>query len=180
MSVLKSKRGVSCMEFYHNALALRKYVTFRLLKDFGIKNTVRDKVHFLHTENLSDIDKKKLCELLQQCDYNATIEEYPAWFISREREYISDLCRKLIAYITSANAIYITNEQESTQRRQLQNLAIATVEILIQELTFITEIIPSTQADQLKPFIEMSTREIALLKGWRKSDNKVRKSLGIS
>ena len=179
MSVLKSKRGVSSMEFYHNALAIRKYVTFKLLKDFGIKNTVRDKVHFLHTENLSDTDKHKLCELLQQCDYNATIKEYPIWFITRERNYISDLCRKLVADITSANCIYITNEQESTARRSLQNSAIATTEILIQELTFVMEVIPQIQADKLRPFIEMSNKEIALLKGWRKSDNKVRRSLGI-
>lgn len=179
MSVLKTKRGISSMEFYHNALNIRKFVTYKLLKDFGIKNTVRDKCYFLHTENLSDTDKAKLAELLRLCDYNATIEEYPAWFIDRERNYISDLCRHMIADITAANAVFITNEQESTQRRSLQNSAIATVECLIQELSFVMEIIPQIQADQLKPFIEMSTKEISLLKGWRKSDNKVRRALGL-
>lgn len=179
MSVLKSKRGTSSMEFYHNALNIRKYVTYKLLKDFGIKNTVRDKCYFLHTDNLNEADRTKLCELLKFCDYNACVEEYPQWFISREREYISDLCRHLIADITAANTIYITNAQEATQRRSLQNSAIATVECLIQELSFVIEIIPTIQADKLKPFIEMCIREISLLKGWRKSDNKVKQSLGL-
>ena len=40
MSVLKNKRSVSSMEFYHNAIMLRKEITLLLLRDFGIKDKV--------------------------------------------------------------------------------------------------------------------------------------------
>jgi hypothetical protein len=180
MSVVKSKRSVSSMEFMHNALNLRKYVTYRLLKDFGIKDVVRNKTYFIHTDKLDKAQQDKLSELLKLCDYNAVLEEYPQWFIRREREYISDLLRHMIADIITANNIYITSLELADQRRSYQNSAIATIECLIQEFTFLTDIIPQTCAEKLKPFIEMADREISLLKGWRKSDNKIRKSLGFS
>lgn len=177
MTVLKSKRGISNMEFYHNALNLRKYVTYKLLKDFGIKNKLRDKIYFIDSGKLSDANREKLAELLKMCDYSAQLEEYPQWFIRREREYISDLCRHMIADITAANNIYITNQQEADERRSLQNSAIASVECLMQEITFVMDMIPEANADKLQSFVEMSQREISLLKGWRKSDNKLRLSL---
>ncbi|GHT83748.1 hypothetical protein FACS1894137_05730 [Spirochaetia bacterium] len=36
MSVLKSKRGLSKLEFYHNARKMRKELTLLTLRDFGI------------------------------------------------------------------------------------------------------------------------------------------------
>jgi hypothetical protein len=36
MSVLKSRRGLSKLEFYHNARKLRKELTGLLLRDFGV------------------------------------------------------------------------------------------------------------------------------------------------
>lgn len=41
MSVPKSQRGQSAMEFYHNALILRQEITALLLRDFGLKKKVR-------------------------------------------------------------------------------------------------------------------------------------------
>lgn len=46
MTVLKSKRSVSKMEFFQNAITLRKYVTFKVLRDFGIKRKVWNKTFF--------------------------------------------------------------------------------------------------------------------------------------
>lgn len=127
MSVVKSKRSVSSMEFMHNALNLRKYVTYRLLKDFGIKDVVRDKTYFIHTDKLDKAQQDKLSELLKLCDYNAVLEEYPQWFIRREREYISDLLRHMIADIITANNIYITSLELADQRRSYQNSILANV-----------------------------------------------------
>ena len=42
MSVLKRKRNISKMEFYHNAIKLRLMITELLLKDFGIKSRRRN------------------------------------------------------------------------------------------------------------------------------------------
>lgn len=41
MSVPKNKRTMSELEFFHNALVLRKEMTELLLRDFGIKNKTR-------------------------------------------------------------------------------------------------------------------------------------------
>jgi hypothetical protein len=42
MSVLKRKRNISKMEFYHNALKLRIIITEFLLKDFGNRSRRRN------------------------------------------------------------------------------------------------------------------------------------------
>ncbi len=42
MSVVKGKRSVSKLEFFHNAIILRKKITDLLMRDFGIKDYKRD------------------------------------------------------------------------------------------------------------------------------------------
>ena len=177
MSVYKSERGISKMEFMHNAIKIRNFLTFRVLKDFGLKKKVKDKTYFIETTTLTPDERNALSKALAKTELNISVEEYPAWFIDRERVYILDLCRDMYQYITTANNIYISTVEEGVQRRQYQNLAITCVERLIQELQYLMNIIPTVQANQLIPFIEMSQREIALLKGWRKSDNKLRKEV---
>lgn len=165
------------MEFLHNAYELRKYVTFKLLKDFGIKAKVRDTTFFIDPKNLDDTSRKTLGALLQQCECKAALDEFPAWFISTEREYINDLCRRMIYHIITANNIYVTTLLEADNRRAHQNKAISATELLLQELQFLLGVIPQIDANKLVPFIEMADREIALLKGWRKSDNRLRAKL---
>ena len=41
MSVLKNKRGLSKLEFYHTARKLREDITNLLLRDFGVRDKVR-------------------------------------------------------------------------------------------------------------------------------------------
>ena len=41
---------------------------------------------------------------------------------------------------------------------------------MIRELQFIIDIIPTVQAEKLKIFVELTLKEINLLKGWRKSN----------
>lgn len=175
MSVLKSKRGLSKAEFINTALNLRKYVVFKLLKDFGLKDRVRDCTYFIHVNNLDAEEKKQLGALLRKCNYNAELEQYPDWFVRHERDYINGLCRNMISDIFHANNIYITSLADLEERRKYQNSAIASVNLLLQELTFLLDVIPQVNADKLKPLVEMADREIALLKGWRKSDYARRK-----
>lgn len=75
MSVLKNKRSVSSLEFYHNAVSMRKEITSLLLRDFGVKNKVRDTV-FL-TKNMSEEDAKLFKGLCEKYDFDGAIEEYP-------------------------------------------------------------------------------------------------------
>ena len=96
------------MEFMHNAIKIRNFLTFRVLKDFGLKKKVKDKTYFIETTTLTPDERNALSKALAKTELNISVEEYPAWFIDRERVYILDLCRDMYQYITTANNIYIS------------------------------------------------------------------------
>lgn len=54
--------------------------------------------------------------------------------------------------------------------------AIGNCEQLLQEMQYIISIIP-VDAQKYIRYVEMIEKEIALLKGWRKSDNKILKKI---
>ena len=114
MSVLKSKRGLSKMEFYHNARKLRRELTEFLRRDFGVHSRKN-----ASSEKLVEEKKKRLSE-----------------------------------------------------RRGYQNAAIINCQQLIQEFQFCEDSLP-INAEKLLPYVESLNLEITLLKGWRKSDNKL-------
>lgn len=170
MSVIKNKRNLSDLEFYRNAIVLRKDFTILLLKDFGIKDKVRNAVAI--TKNMSEEDAKKFNELVQKNSQLYVLDKYPEWLINRMRDDILNLLHSLIMNITHANSIYPVFESEYYERRNLQNCAIANCEQLLQEFQYIISIIP-TDINKYLRYTDMIEREIALLKGWRKSDNRI-------
>lgn len=177
MSVLKSQRNLSSMEFYHVALDLRKYLTMTLLRDFGLKDKLQDKSYFIPVNNLSEVDRKQLSELLHKCDHVAVSTNIPYWLIRQEQKFLSIKCRKLISAISSANNIYMKTLADADQRRCFQNKAICIVENIIQELQFLVTVFGAPCTKSLEKYSEMAERELSLLKGWRKSDNKRRQAI---
>jgi hypothetical protein len=123
MSVLKNKRGLSKLEFYHNARKLRRDITALLLRDFG----VRDKIRTLKTPEGAEV---------------TVIEGYPDWLIEKFRDSIMDILRRLMLNITAGNTIYPTNEAELQQRRQYQTAAIVNCEQLLQEMHYCEDVLP--------------------------------------
>ena len=177
MSVLKNKRSVSSLEFYHNAITLRREVTMLLLRDFGIKDKVRSIKALYGVPGMEPEDEKKFREIVEKYEMKATIiEEYPAWLIDKMRTNMMNLCYNLIMNITQANTIYPVCESEFYDRRNFQNHAIGNCEQLLQEMQYIISIIP-VDAQKYMRYVEMIEKEIALLKGWRKSDNKILKKI---
>lgn len=79
----------------------------------------------------------------------------------------------LIDNITAANTIYPQSMHEYEMRRDYQNKAIITVEQIIQLLQFMLSTLP-VSADRFKPVTELLMKEGALLRGWRKADNKLK------
>lgn len=71
---------------------------------------------------------------------------------------------------------YPVCESEFYDRRNFQNHAIGNCEQLLQEMQYIISIIP-VDAQKYIRYVEMIEKEIALLKGWRKSDNKILKKI---
>ena len=87
MSVLKNKRGLSKLEFYHTARKLREDITKMLLRDFG----VRDKIRKIRTPENMEV---------------TVIEGYPDWLITSFRQNMANLLRNLMMNITAGNTIY--------------------------------------------------------------------------
>lgn len=177
MAVLKSQRNLSSMEFYHVALDLRKYLTMFLLRDFGLKDKIHDKTYFIPVDKLSVLDRKTLSELLHKCDHTVVVTSMPYWLIRQEQEFFSSKCRDLISAISSANNIYMQTLADVDQRRCFQNEAVCIVENLIQELQYLVTVFDTPCTKSLENYINMSQRELSLLKGWRKSDNKRRQAI---
>ena len=159
MSVLKNKRGLSKLEFYHNARQLRRDITNLLLRDFG----VRDKIRQVKGEEGETL---------------TVIEGYPGWLIEKFRDSIMQILRNLMMNITAGNTIYPTNESELQLRRQYQTAAIINCEQLLQEMHYCEDILP-VHVSKFLPYVEAIEFEVKLLKGWRKSNNKLNGKLKV-
>lgn len=177
MSVLKAYRNLSSLEFFVNAIHLRHELTQWLLKDFG--NNRKYKKVAKAFPDITDEDLAKIQEIADK--YNESENKifkslYPEWFADFERNYILEILRDMLANIVSANTIYVTSEMEYNRRRDYQNQAIADCYKIYQELQYITHLFPS-DLNYLTTILDKTEREIELLKGWRKSDNKLKKNI---
>jgi hypothetical protein len=153
--VLKNRRRLSRLEFYHNARKMRKELTLFVLMDFGIHSRGR---------------KFKEDTGSQQPEgfYDELIEEFSG--------NIRLLLRNMMWNITAGNTIYPVNEAEIQERRHHQTAAIINCEQLLQEILFCKDIMP-VKASKFIPYIEKIEFEIKLLKGWRKANNKIQELL---
>jgi hypothetical protein len=80
--------------------------------------------------------------------------------------------------ITSANTIYPVNAREVEERRIYQDRAIIACEQLHQEILYCEDVIP-VKASMFMPYIERIEFELKLLKGWRKTNNKIEEQIII-
>ena len=125
MTILKRKRNVAKMEFYHNAIKLRFEITELLLRDFGLKNRRRNLEFAKEVYDMTDDDLQEIEEVLSAYNVkNSFIDKFPSWLIDKERNYFLDILRDLIQNICNANTIRITNKEEYYLRRNYQNKAI--------------------------------------------------------
>ena len=169
MSVLARNRSLSKLEFYKNAMKLRKKMSFLLLRDIGVKNRVRNLT--VETKNMEPMDAETFCGLAEKYGIGEIADEYPEWVIVKLRDSIWDLLRDMMVNITRAYTIWATNISEAYERRNAQNRAIADCESILKELELAIDILP-VDAEKYMSYVEAIEREIALLKGWRKADNK--------
>ncbi len=176
MSVVKNKRKESELEFFHNAYILRKEMTDLLLRDFGIKDKVRTVNKEPFIMKMEKDDQEVMLELFQKYHVIELSEQYPMWLIEKFRDSILNILHDLIMNITAANTIYPIYESELFERRNFQNRAIGNCEQLLQEMQYIISTVP-VNANKYMRYVEMIEKEIALLKGWRKSDNKIMKRI---
>jgi hypothetical protein len=148
MSVIKSKRSISKLEFYHTARVMRQEITSLLRRDFGIHSRGNAK----------------------QIDPNLPDDYYDEDMRDLSRS-IKELLRNLMMNITGGNTIYPATLEDTKLRRHYQNQAIVNCEQLHQEFLFCEDTLP-VKASKFVPYIEKIESEIKLLKGWRKSTNR--------
>ncbi len=173
MGVLARKRNLSELEFYKNAITLRRDMTFLLLRDLGVKSTVRNMR--VNTKKMDAEDAAVFTDLLEK--YRLKIAgDYPDWLIDKLRSSMWDILRDLMINITKAYTIWATCKVEAEERRIAQDRAIACCENLLKELELAVEVLP-VDAEKYMRYVKIIEREIALLKGWRKADNKHNKNL---
>ena len=154
---------------------LRKDITDLLLRDFGynaVKSEKRLERRFgsRSYEELTDIEK-------QQYDRQKKKQDaFDEWFIESERNAIIDCLRSIGEHVYTANSIYPTYSEELVERRLHQDLAIGQCYRLVQELQYAIETLPVDVNTYLRFGADIQ-KEIDLIKGWRKSDNKFKTAL---
>ena len=177
LSVIKEKRSLSELEFYHNALKLDKELNQLLLKDFGIRDKVRELKYFCDIKKLDSEDKEMFLKIVEKYKMDENIiESYPLWLIDYYRKCILDDMQELFKNITEANSIYAINIQEWEERRRYQTKAIANVQNLSLTMNRIIHNLP-VNANKMMRFVDMIATEDKLLRGWRKGGNKLLKKL---
>lgn len=169
MSVLARNRSLSKLEFYKNAVELRKKMTFLLLRDLGTKARVRNIQ--AETKGMEPEDAEAFLSIARKYGVGKCPDVYPEWVIGKLRDSIWDILRDLMIHITRAYTIWATNLPEAYERRLAQDRAISCCESLLKEMELAIDILP-VDAEKYMPYVDCIEREIALLKGWRKSDNK--------
>lgn len=175
MSVVKSKRKPSQFEVFHHWAALRKDLTDLLLRDFGYsfekaQKRLERRFSGREYECLSDAEKV-ICQRLKK-----RYEAFDEWFIQDERKAVIDCIRSIGEHIYTANSIYPNYERELIERRIHQDLAIGQCYRLVQELQYAIETLPVDVNAYLR-FSAGIQKEIDLIKGWRKSDNKFKRAI---
>lgn len=169
MSVLARNRSLSKLEFYKNAVELRKKMCFLLLRDLGAKSQVRNIQ--VDAKNMEPEDAEAFLALVDKYGIGKCPDVYPSWIIEKLRDSIWDLLRDMMLHITRAYTIWATNLPEAYERRLSQDRAISCCESILKELELAIDILP-IDAEKYMVYVDCIEREIALLKGWRKSDNK--------
>lgn len=174
MAVLAKDRTISKLEFYKNACKLRRQLIFLMGRDFGVKPRIREPRFY--TKKWDVQDAVTFSELLEKYGEARVIDDYPKWMTEHVRDGILFHLSRMMTHITQAYTIWATTKAEADLRRNAQDLAIADCENLKQELELVADILP-VKVEKLLPYVEAIDREIALLKGWRKADNKRRAKL---
>lgn len=179
MSVLLINRSLSELEFYHNAIQLYDEMTGLFLRNFSIKSKTRPVI--------SESEKAKVLEdypfmervfrRLDKLEQSEVVHEYPNWLIEQYRTRMLEQLDALLDNITDANTIYPINDHELEVRRDYQTAAIGNCEKLLQIMQRAMVALP-VDVNKFLPYVDMIDKEVALLKGWRKANSKIKKRLG--
>lgn len=173
MSVPKYKRNESKLEFFNNYFKLKREVIIILMRDFGIKERtytveLMGDIYNIPKDDLATLNA--LHEMYGITSYH--IDKYPEWLINGWRNEIMMILNNLAIEINCANSIYITNLFEYYNRRNHWNNAIGYCLALMDKLHEVISCI-KVKLGAYEVVFTLIEKEIKLIKGLRKSDNKL-------
>ncbi len=177
MSVLKNLQDLSDLEFYKCAEKLQDDITDFCLRDFGLKKSPRSVKQVI--KNIDEKDQEEINAIFAKYGRTPNQQfrsEYPEWFLKSRKLKLIKYTDTLIGCIIEANLIYAVSLAECDQRRELQNNAIGVCGNLYRELQYLKRHLP-INLNWITGTLAMIKREEVLLKGWRRSDNKTRKTV---
>lgn len=166
MSVLLINRGLSELEFYHNAVKLYDDMTGLLLRNFGVKPNKKPVISDTEKEKvLADYPfMNRVFRRMEKLENAGVLTEYSDWLIEHYRNALLKQLDELLDNITDANTIYPINAHELEVRRDYQTKAIGNCEKLIQIMQRLMGALP-VDVNKLLPYVDMIDKEVALLKG---------------
>lgn len=178
MGVPSGLRDLSKMEFYKNAVRIRKLIDLWLIREFGIKKNPRSVRQVV--KGITEDDQKTIDEIYAKYGVNPNKtynSEYPEWYLDDEKKLIKSYTNRLIYYLVQANKLHPQHEFEWEHRRQNQNEAIGVVQSIYVEIEHIKSMF-DVSLKFTEDLIDALDREENLIKGWRQSDNKRRNQKG--
>ena len=153
LSVLARKRKKSKFAIFNDAIAIRSELDRLSMLNY-------------YYEPKNNINNKESPEMKEAriAHERRTVEKCS--------KYINDQARAATSYITMANAIYPTNNDEMNTRRLCQDKAIAHYSVVLQEMQYMGDVANLDKNVLTKPALAID-KEIGYIKNWRKSDNKI-------
>jgi len=176
-NVPKSQRHGSNFEAEHHLFRLRDTVTALMMNDFGYSEEKYleyiewyRRSHEGSCENIDELVEKHMV----RC------RAFHKWFIETERNTISDILRIIQEEFTTGNSIFISETQakfrEFKERRIHIDLSIAKCYLLKHEIQYVIRTLP-VDNNKFCRFDDMIEKQISLIKGVRKSDNRKFRSI---
>jgi hypothetical protein len=176
MSVVYGERGLSSMEFWRQARILEKIFMNLLLHDFGIKSRSRQPEFYASVLKMEEVDAKQFADLCEKYHITKITDRFPEWMIETRRTQVLEILQRMKRCIRDANEVYPYYESEFYERRKYQDDAIRACGELYDVFTACYDTLP-IDADRYDRITIEIEKEATLLKGWRKSDNRILKQI---
>jgi len=172
MAVPAYKRNESKIEFLNTFKKLRKCTNAILMRDFGIKPRSYTVELLKDIYEIKEDDFETLTKIMGKYGMKSSeVEKYPSWIVDSWRHEIRDILKHISVEIELANSIYISSWKDVDERRMHWNLAVGYLNALKDSFNEIVDTI-KVSVGAFEEAQELIKKEINLIKGVRKSDNK--------
>ena len=163
----KSEIVPTHFEVFHNYYKIRKELNKQQHYNFGYK---KPKVNPCDKFGIPR-DESEIAKIQAEID---AMDVENQMLIADTKVEIQVCLRAIIRDVVKANDIYVTSQLEKDTRRLLQDEAIGELDCILQELQNLLENIIQIDKNRFTQVALLIDKEINLIKGWRKSDNKIK------